>query len=126
MVGKRKSQPESPAASAVEESDSGSPARKKQRNGHANGHTNGDAEDEDMEESIEVKPEGVNGSQATNGHEENGDDNSDDEEAEKDYIEERNEEGEIIRRPKRRIVKIERGADGYVSPLHEPWSRLTR
>jgi hypothetical protein len=118
MVGKRKSQPESPAASAVEESDSGSPARKKQRNGHANGHTNGDAEDEDMEESI--------GSQATNGHEENGDDNSDDEEAEKDYIEERNEEGEIIRRPKRRIVKIERGADGYVSPLHEPWSRLTR
>lgn len=117
MAGKGKSQAESPQpASATEESDSGSPARKKPRNGHANGNGNGDASDEETEESPDVKPGAVNGSQATNdAQEENGDDS--DNEEEKDYVEEKNEEGEIIRRPKRRLVKIERGADGYVALL---------
>ena len=85
--------------------------RKRPRNGHINGHTNSDASDEDME-AADVKPEGSNRPQMTNGvQEHNGEDS--DAEQEDDYEEERNEEGgEVIRRKKRVTVKLERGADG--------------
>lgn len=111
MKGKRKSHAEeSPAASSAEESDSAPPARKKPRNGHGNGNI---SLDEDMEEVALVKPEGMNGSQATNGaHAADDDGNSSAEEEEKDYVDEENEEGQVIRRYKRRLVKLERGSDG--------------
>lgn len=108
MNGKRKSHTEeSPALSAAEDSDSAPPARKKQRNGHEgeialdNDEMNGVVDD--------VKPEHANGNGVQ--ADENADNSSEDEE-EKDYVDEENEEGQLIRRYKRRVVKLERGSDG--------------
>jgi TFIIF-interacting CTD phosphatase-like protein len=108
MNGKRKSHTEeSPELSAAEDSDSAPPARKKQRNGHEgeivldDDEMNGVADD--------VKPEHANGNGVQ--ADENADNSSEDED-EKDYVDEENEEGQLIRRYKRRVVKLERGSDG--------------
>lgn len=109
MNGKRKSHTEeSPALSAAEDSDSAPPARKKQRNGHDNGEI---VLDDDEMNGVEddVKPEHGNGNGVQ--ADDNADNSSEDEE-EKDYVDEENEEGQLIRRYKRRVVKLERGSDG--------------
>jgi hypothetical protein len=108
MNGKRKSHvEESPSLSAAEDSDSAPPARKKQRNGHDNGAI--DLDDDMNGVDDDVKPAHANG----NGrHAEDEGDNSSEDEEEKDYVDEENEEGEKIRRYKRRVVKLERGDDG--------------
>lgn len=106
MNEKRKSHvDESPSLSAGEDSDS-APARKKQRNGH-NGAVDLDDDMSGVDE--DVKPEHTNGN-ARHANQDGG--NSSEDEEEKDYVDEENEEGERIRRYKRRVVKLERGDDG--------------
>ncbi|KAJ9118232.1 hypothetical protein QFC22_004139 [Naganishia vaughanmartiniae] len=104
MRGKRKPPvDESVAGSAAEESDP-PPARKKQR---ASGNPDDAVTLDDEMASVKDDSENANA---------DGDEDDDsEEEEEKDYVEEENEEGQMIKRYKRKVIQIERGKDGYVA-----------
>ncbi|KAJ9126337.1 hypothetical protein QFC24_002070 [Naganishia onofrii] len=105
MRGKRKPPvDESAAGPAAEEPDS-PPARKKPR--VSANPDDAVTLDDEMENSVKDDPENANAG---------GDEDEDsEEEEEKDYVEEENEEGQMIKRYKRKVIQIERGKDGYVA-----------